>query len=68
MSQEMSPLPKSKGPDLLGELRALIHAARNRVATTVNAELSLLHWRIGKRLLKENIHEGRADYGQQVRP
>ena len=66
MSQEISPLPNSQGPELLGELRALIQAVRIRVATVVNAELTILHWRIGKRLLAENLHEGRADYGQQI--
>ncbi len=66
MSQEISPLPNSQGHELLGELRALIQAVRTRVATVVNAELTILHWRIGKRLLAENLHEGRADYGQQI--
>lgn len=66
MSQEISPLPNSQGPELLGELRTLIQAVRIRVATVVNAELTILHWRIGKRLLAENLHEGRADYGQQI--
>ncbi len=66
MSKEKAPLPNSQGPELLGELRALIQAARTRVATAVNVELTMLHWRIGKRLLAENLHEGRADYGQQI--
>lgn len=65
MSQEIFPLPNSQGPELLGELRALIQAVRIRVATVVNAELTMLHWRIGKRQFVENLHEGRADYGQQ---
>jgi len=66
MSKEMSPLSNIKGPELLGELRALIQSARIRVATAANAELTMLHWRIGNRLLKENLHDGRADYGQQI--
>lgn len=66
MSKEKAPLPSIQGPELLGELRALIQAARTRVATAVNVELTMLHWRIGKRLLAENLHEGRADYGQQI--
>lgn len=51
---------------LLTELRSLIQAARERVATMVNAELTLLYWRIGKRLLSENLTDGRAEYGQQI--
>jgi len=66
MSQDLSPLAKPQKPELLHELRALIHAVRSRVATAVNAELTLLHWRIGKRLLAENLHQGRAEYGQQI--
>ncbi len=66
MSQDLSPLAKPQEPELLHELRALIHAVRSRIATAVNAELTLLHWRIGKRLLAENLHQGRAEYGQQI--
>ena len=66
MSKDLSPLAKPQEPELLHELRALIHAVRSRVATAVNAELTLLHWRIGKRLLAENLHQGRAEYGQQI--
>ena len=66
MSQDLSPLAKPQKPELLYELRALIHAVRSRVATAVNAELTLLHWRIGKRLLADNLHQGRAKYGQHI--
>ena len=66
MSQDLSPVVNAPEPELLHELRALIHSARSRVATAVNAELTLLHWRIGKRLLAENLHQGRAEYGQQI--
>ena len=66
MSQELSPIPNGQDPKLLHELRTLIHSVRARVATAVNSELTMLHWRIGKRLLAENLHEGRADYGQQI--
>lgn len=32
-------------PALLGDIRALIEASRQRVASAVNAELTLLFWR-----------------------
>lgn len=35
---------------LLGDIRALIEASRQRVASTVNAELTLLLWQIGQRI------------------
>jgi predicted nuclease of restriction endonuclease-like (RecB) superfamily len=51
---------------LLPQIQTLIDAARKRAAVAVNAELTLLYWRIGK-LLNERILQGeRATYGQQV--
>ncbi|MEI0762829.1 DUF1016 domain-containing protein, partial [Pseudomonas aeruginosa] len=35
---------------LLGDIRALIEAARLRAASTVNSELTMLYWRIGQRM------------------
>ena len=35
---------------LLGDIRALIEAARKRAASTVNSELTMLYWRIGQRI------------------
>ncbi len=45
---------------LLAELRGLIEAARQRVASTVNTELVLLYWRIGARLRTEILGGERA--------
>jgi hypothetical protein len=51
---------------LLPQIQTLIDAARKRAAVAVNAELTLLYWRVGK-LLNERILQGeRASYGQQV--
>jgi len=44
----------------------LIDAARQRVAQTVNAELTQLYWQIGRRIGTELLHGQRADYGKQV--
>ncbi len=51
---------------LVQELRSLIEAARGRVARSVNSELVLLHWQIGRRLRDEVVGEERAAYGEQV--
>ncbi len=51
---------------LLSELQQLIRSARERVAAAVNAELTMLYWRIGERLRKEILREQRAEYGRQV--
>ncbi len=66
MTKDISNRATIQRPKLLSELRTLIEAARTRVATTVNTELSMLYWRIGKRLLDENLTDGRAEYGQQI--
>ena len=51
---------------LLIEIQQLIADARTRVATTVNAELTLLYWQIGKRINAEILQGQRAEYGKQV--
>ncbi|MBV8046478.1 MAG: DUF1016 family protein [Paludibacterium sp.] len=51
---------------LLRELRGLIEDARRQVARTANTALTITYWRIGKRLLAENLSMGRAAYGQQI--
>ena len=38
---------------LLGDLRKLIEAARLRVAIAANAEVTLLYWRIGRKIHTE---------------
>jgi predicted nuclease of restriction endonuclease-like (RecB) superfamily len=61
----MSKLSK-QNPNLIEELRQLISDARNRVAATVNAELTMLYWQIGTRLRTEVLQNERAEYGEQI--
>ena len=51
---------------LLAEVRQLIDAARQRVATAVNAELTQLYWHIGRRISAELLQGQRGEYGKQV--
>ena len=51
---------------LLTDLRSLIQAARQRVATVANATQTMLYWHVGRRLLKENLQDARAAYGKQI--
>ena len=55
-------------PALLGDIRALIEASRQRVASAVNAELTLLFWRIGQRIHTEVLAGQRAGYGYEILP
>jgi predicted nuclease of restriction endonuclease-like (RecB) superfamily len=51
---------------LHAELRALIASSRQRLAVTVNAELSQLYWSVGRRLSVEVLAGARAQYGVQL--
>jgi predicted nuclease of restriction endonuclease-like (RecB) superfamily len=51
---------------LLGDLREMIEAARARVATAANAEMTMLHWRIGRRIHTEILAGERAPYGKAI--
>jgi hypothetical protein len=51
---------------LLTDLHLLIQSARQRVATVATSAHTLLCWRMGRRLLKEDLQDGRAAYGKQI--
>ena len=51
---------------LLAQVRQLIDAARQRVASAVNAELTQLYWHIGRRISAELLQGQRGEYGKQV--
>ena len=51
---------------VLGDIRQLIESARSRVAVAVNAELTMLYWKIGDRIHREILKEKRAEYGQEI--
>jgi len=54
--------------ELLGDIRALIESARQRATAMVNSELTLLFWRIGRRIHTEVLAGERAGYGEQIVP
>lgn len=45
---------------------ALIHHAKHRAATAINAELTLLYWHVGQRIRQDILGNERADYGKQI--
>jgi predicted nuclease of restriction endonuclease-like (RecB) superfamily len=51
---------------LLTDVSSLIEESRQYVAQTVNATLSLLYWKIGKRINDELLQHKRAEYGKQI--
>jgi predicted nuclease of restriction endonuclease-like (RecB) superfamily len=52
--------------NLFARISSLIEQAKSRVATTVNEEMVLLYWNIGKTIREEIIKSKRALYGKQI--
>lgn len=61
-------LQKSNDSELVTDIRRMIEETRVAVAATVNAGLTILYWRVGKRIREEVLHCERAEYGQQIVP
>jgi hypothetical protein len=51
---------------LVQDIRSLIEDARSTVAITVNAALTTLYWRVGKRINEEILKGDRAEYGEKI--
>ncbi|WP_332852958.1 PDDEXK nuclease domain-containing protein [Duganella sp. S19_KUP01_CR8] len=51
---------------LHAELRGLIESSRQRLSSSVNAELSRLYWTVGQRLHSQILVGERARYGTQI--
>lgn len=51
---------------LFKDVCQIIEAARQRVAISVNSELTLMYWHIGERINKEILHDQRAEYGKAI--
>lgn len=54
------------GDALAGDVRRLIDDARRRASAAVNAELTLLYWKVGRRIGQEVLGDERAEYGKRV--
>jgi DUF1016 N-terminal domain len=53
-------------PELFADIRRMIEEARVAVAATVNAWLTMLYWRVGKRINEEVLGHERAEYGKHI--
>ena len=69
-SKKLVPATRAPAPvdqvTLIADLRTLIQSARQRIATVANSTTTLLFWNVGRRLLRENLQQGRAAYGKQI--
>jgi len=53
-------------PNLLGDIRQVIEAAREHTAQAVNSTLVTMYWQIGKRVRQDVLGNERADYGKEI--
>lgn len=51
---------------LFFEIKNLIETSKNNVAVTVNSEMTMLYWNIGKRVNDEVLQNNRAEYSKQI--
>lgn len=51
---------------LAADVRAMIEQTREAVARTVNAGMTLLYWRVGRRIQVEILKNQRAEYGREI--
>ncbi|MFZ4618325.1 MAG: PDDEXK nuclease domain-containing protein [Rectinemataceae bacterium] len=72
MRKKSSLVPEEGKPSLVDEkvlisdLRDLIQAARQRISLVAYSTQTMLCWRLGRRLLNENLQGGRAAYGKRI--
>jgi len=55
-----------KSKRLFDDVSELISSTRKKMATSVNAELSILYWSIGRRIRTEVLNLERAEYGDST--
>ncbi len=51
---------------LFTDVAKLIEESKKYVAYTVNTTISLLYWKIGKRINADVLQNRRAEYGKQI--
>ena len=62
----MKPIKPVDNDTLIQDIRQLIEETRSAVATTVNAGLTTLYWKIGNRINKAVLKGKRATYGKEI--
>jgi hypothetical protein len=51
---------------LYQDIKTLIEQSRQRSASAINAEISLLYWNVGKRIKVDILKDERAEYGKGI--
>ena len=66
MSKKNQVSRKINSNGLIGDIRKMIEESRLSVAVSVNAALTMLYWRIGKRVREDVLKGERAEYGKEI--
>jgi len=61
-----SKVKKQQKDSLYAEVANIIAESKSYVAQTVNATITVLYWKIGKRINEETLGNKRAAYGKQI--
>lgn len=61
----MKSLPEENN-SLNSQIKQWIDESKQQIAVSVNSTMTLLYWRIGKRIKEEILQDKRAEYGKQV--
>ena len=64
--EKAKPAPPEAPPLLLKDLRRMIEETRQGVAVFVNSALTMLYWRVGRRINEEILKGERAEYGEAI--
>ncbi len=65
MSEDNFQIIKSDA-GLVADVRPMIEQTRTSVAQVINQGITLLYWRIGKRIQTEILGNQRAEYGKEI--
>jgi len=66
MIQENTTLSSQVSKRLFKDVRSLIEQSRGRVAQSVNSELVMLYWKVGRRVRKDILGKERSPYGKEI--
>ena len=64
MSDELEIIQSDAG--LVADVRTMVGQTREGVSQAINAGITLLNWRIGKRIQAEVLENTRAEYGKKI--
>lgn len=62
----MKKTPAIKNSKLFNDISSLISDSKNFVATAINSTLTILYWKIGKRIKEDILKSKRAKYGEEI--